>query len=133
VKRYAEDLWSRASEAVLAAQSLLEVSPDGSASRAYYAAFYAVSALFALEGKTFKRHATVDGVMHIDLVKSGRWPAERGKDYTRLVKLRDRGDYGAERHVSREEAEEAIVRAQPIIEAVRQECPELDAPGKATP
>ena len=53
----AENLWSRAQEALRASRHVLPVSCDAAASRAYYAAFYAVSALFALRGRTFKKHS----------------------------------------------------------------------------
>ena len=44
----AESLWNRAKDALRVARHDLAVSPDAVASRAYYAAFYAVSAWFAL-------------------------------------------------------------------------------------
>jgi hypothetical protein len=43
----------RALTAMKSAHMLLQSDPDGNASRAYYAAFNAVSALFALSGRTF--------------------------------------------------------------------------------
>lgn len=45
--KYAADLWRRAEEALRTAEADLAVNFDAAASRAYYAAFYAVSALFA--------------------------------------------------------------------------------------
>ena len=44
----AADLWQRAVQALATAQSLASSDPDAAASRAYYAAFYAVSSWFAL-------------------------------------------------------------------------------------
>ena len=43
----ARDYWQRALEALDVAKHDLNISADAAASRAYYAAFYAVSALFA--------------------------------------------------------------------------------------
>ena len=71
------------------------MSPDAAASRAYYAAFYAVSALFALEECDFAKHSQVRAAVHRDLVKSGRWPTERGEDYSFILRLRETADYGA--------------------------------------
>jgi len=51
----AMDLWNRAKKALSAAQTIVHEDPDSSASRAYYAAFHAVSAYFALNGKTFTK------------------------------------------------------------------------------
>jgi uncharacterized protein (UPF0332 family) len=119
--QYALDLWGRAAETLRVARALVGYSDDNAASRAYYAAFYAVSALFAMEGKTFKKHSAVEGAVHRELVKTGRWRQELGKDFSRLVSLRERGDYGGDRHVSREEATEAVERAGRVVEQVRLE------------
>ena len=54
----ARDLWDRATLALRLAKHDLPMSADGAASWAYYAAFYAVSALFAMEGRTFSKHIT---------------------------------------------------------------------------
>ncbi len=56
-EKYAADLWQRSEEALRTAETDLAVSFDAAASRAYYAAFYAVSALFALEGREFVKHS----------------------------------------------------------------------------
>ena len=111
---------SRAREALATASHDLPVSPDAAASRAYYAAFYAVSALFALSDRTFSKHSAVEAAVHRDLVKRGKWQAELGKDYSQLVGLRETGDYGGGQHVPAEDAKDAVARARRILEAVRQ-------------
>ncbi len=116
---HAADLWRRAVEALVTARHDLSVSPDAAASRAYYAAFDAASALFALEDRTFTKHSGVEAAVHRDLVKTGRWAAELGKSYSFLVALRETGDYGGGEHVTREDAEEAIERASLILNAVK--------------
>ena len=113
------DLWERALDGIRAAKALLSVSPDAAASRAYYAAFFAVSALFAREGRTFRKHRAVEATVHRDLVRPGKWKPELGKAYTRLVRLREIGDYGGGRHVEHDEAMEAVEDAQRLIEAIR--------------
>lgn len=122
---YATDLWARSEEAIRTAEADLSVSPDAAASRAYYAAFYAVSALFALEGCDFSKHTQVQAAVHRDLVKGGRWPTERGEDYSFVLRLRETGDYGGSRHVSADEAAEAIAAAKRILEDVKRAHPEL--------
>lgn len=94
MKAYADDLWRRALEALILARHDLPISADGAAARAYYAAFHAVSALLALDGKTYSKHATVEAAVHRDLVKNGAWPEELGRYYSDLVELRSTGDYG---------------------------------------
>src|SRR6266705_6497112 len=118
MKAAPSDLWARALRALQTAQFTLPLDPDAAASRAYYAAFYAVSALFALEGKTFTKHAAVESAVHRDLVKTGRWPVERGKDYSLLFELRSTGEYGGADHVSDEDAADALEAARRILQAV---------------
>lgn len=123
--KYAADLWQRSEEALRTAESDLAVSFDAAASRAYYAAFYAVSALFALEGREFVKHSAVNAAVHRDLVKSNRWPLNLGKDYSRLLRLRETGDYGGGRHVQEKEARDAISAAKRIYDAVIQAHPDI--------
>jgi len=128
MKKYAIDLWERARRSLATARSDMSVGDaDASASRAYYAAFYAVSALFALEGKSFKKHSAVDAAVHRDLVRTGRWPAELGADYRALLDLRYVGDYGGGDHVTDEQSRDAITHASAVIAAVKAACPGLDA------
>ena len=121
----ARDYWVRALENLRIAGKIAAEASDIAASRTYYAAFYAVSALFALRGKSFPKHSAVKAAVHRDLIKPGEWPEELGRAYTRLLELRDRGDYGGAEHVSQEDAEEALKAAKRILEAVHQAHPDL--------
>ena len=120
----AADLWERAKKALVVAKTILTLDPDATASRAYYAAFYAVSAWFALSGKTFTRHSGVERAVHRDLVKAGIWPKELGKGYATLLDLRNAGDYGGGQHVLPSEAERALQTATDILRAVAEGHPE---------
>lgn len=72
--------WDRAQEALASAQANLAMSKATAVSRAYYAAYYAVSAWFSLAGKTFKSHHMLEAAVHRDLVKTGRVPPELGRE-----------------------------------------------------
>lgn len=120
----ASDFWSRAVKAIDTAKSLISKDPDASASRSYYAAFYAVSALFAVEGKTFSKHSAVESAIHRDLVKSGRFTIDLGKQYTFLAELRITGDYGGGLHVSEADATKAFEFAENILLKISKESPE---------
>jgi hypothetical protein len=120
-----QDFWERAIKAISSAKLTIEVDFDGAASRAYYAAFYAVSALFAMEDKTFKRHSNVESAVHNDLVRTGRWPVDLGKAYSFLRETRTTGDYGGDLHVSEDDALKALNFAQRILVAVHNERPEI--------
>ena len=112
--------WNRALKTSQSAKSLSLSDPDSSASRSYYAAFYAVSALFALQGRTFSKHSAVESAVHRDLVRPGHWPKELGAAYSSLLALRATGDYGVLEHVSESQAEEAIQAVRCILRAVHE-------------
>ena len=72
-----EALWSRAIRSLWSARTIAGEDPDSAASRAYYAAFHAVTVLFKFEGRDFQRHTALEAAVHRDLVKAGKWPATR--------------------------------------------------------
>ena len=120
----AAELWGRALQAFHTAKQIAETDPDAAAGRAYYAAFYAVSAFFALQGKTFSRHSALEIAISRDLVKAGHWSAELGKIYSFLLELRSTGDYGGAIHVSRDDIAKAVTGTRQILEAVSKSNPE---------
>lgn len=120
----ADDLWDRAKKAFVLANFARSIDADGAASRAYYAAFYAVSARFALEGKFFSKHSAVEATVHKELVRSGVWPKQLGATFSRLRQLRSRGDYGGNLRVSADDATEAVEMARRIIKAIADEDPD---------
>lgn len=98
---------------------LLAHDADSCASRAYCAAFYAVSALFAEEGTECRKHTQLNAAVHRDLVNTGRWTAELGRDFRSLIAARDVGDYGTINRVAEAEAANACAAARRIVEQVR--------------
>ena len=122
---YALDLWQRACKALMVARRDLPIDPDAAASRAYYAAFYAVSAHFALEGKTFVRHTAVEAAVHRDLVRPGIWPVDLGAGYSRLAQLRLLADYGGGEHAQPAAAAQAIDIAHDILVACHRADPQV--------
>lgn len=92
---------------------------DFAASRAYYAAFYAATALILQEGKEFGKHSGVIAAIHRHFIKTGRLGKEFGKDLNWLFELRGVGDYGVTAHVPREDALKAIDAAERFLTKVR--------------
>ena len=119
------DLWNRAKKALGAAQTIIHEDPDSSASRSYYAAFHAVSAYFALNGKTFTKHSALESAVHKDLVKPGLWPLDIGKNFSWLVSTRSTGDYGGGMHVSEQDAVIAVEKAKQTLECVHAQNPDI--------
>jgi uncharacterized protein (UPF0332 family) len=118
------DYWARAAQALRTAESLADRDPDASSSRAYYAAFYAVSALLAFEQVSLSKHTAIERAVHRDLVKPGKWTVELGAAFSWLANLRYTADYGGSQHVQTEDAELAVERARLILQAVRDSAPE---------
>jgi uncharacterized protein len=118
------DYWSRAIQALQTAASLINRDPDASSSRAYYAAFYAVSALLAFEQRSLSKHTAIERAVHRDFVKPGIWSAELGAALSWLANLRYTADYGGGEHVQPEDAELAVEKARLILQAVRAAAPE---------
>jgi len=52
VKEFAGAEWERAQRTLVAGNQLVDIDPDSAASRAYYAAFHALTALFALRAQS---------------------------------------------------------------------------------
>ena len=126
MKEFAQAEWERAQSSFAAAEQVAAIDPNSAASRAYYAAFHAVSALFALRGQSFSKHSAVRAAVYRDLVNTGLWPPELGQTYDSLLLLRTTGDYGGLADVSPEDAAIALVKAKRILDAVKQMCPELE-------
>ncbi len=110
----------RAEQSVAAARQLAAGGfLDFSASRAYYAAFYAASAALLRDGIEMSKHSAVIASVHQRLVKTGRLDREQGKALNWLFELRGVGDYGASAHVSRQQAEAAVTAAESFVSAIR--------------
>jgi uncharacterized protein (UPF0332 family) len=113
------DFLRRADEALRAGRHVLSVSPDAAGSRAYYAVFYAASALFANQGKTFSKHSALEAAIHRDLVRPGVWSRQAGEAYSNLARLRTIGDYGGGQHLLADQASTALDAAEAIVRTVK--------------
>ncbi len=110
----------RAEQAVDAAHKLiLDGYYDFAASRAYYAVFYAASALLLKEGLEFRKHSGVIAAVHQQFIKTGRLEKEFGQNLNWLFELRSIGDYGVTVHVPKTDAEQAISAARSFLQKVR--------------
>ena len=121
--KYAQEIAAyleRAEKSVQAARELLGGEYyDFVASRAYYAAFYAATAILLHEGLEFHKHSGVIASIHQRLVRTGKLSVEQGKNLNWLFELRSIGDYGATAHVSRQDAEKAISAAESFLDAIK--------------
>lgn len=129
MKEFARSEWQRAQRAIKSASTLIESDPESAVSRAYYAAFHALTALFAVRGQSFNKHAALRAALHKDLINTGQWPVELGKEYDFLMDLREISDYGGVDRVSDQNARRAVEAAKRIIAACQDELSRLEENG----
>lgn len=110
----------RAESSLQAARLLFDAQySDDVASRAYYAAFHAASALLLSKNLSFNSHSGVLRAVGLNFVKTGQLDRHHGRDLNWLAELRQVGDYGESRHVTTDEAQTAITVAESFLAQVR--------------
>ena len=98
----------KAHESLASAESETEALRLGFAvNRLYYAAFYAVTAVLALEGKKLTKHSAVRAALHRDYVRTGKIDQSLGRLYDELFHARQQSDY-----MPMVEFDESVVRQQ---------------------
>jgi uncharacterized protein (UPF0332 family) len=121
--QYADEIKAnleRAEQSIQAARQLASGGYyDFAASRAYYAAFYAATAVLLNEGLELSKHSAVIASIHQKFVKTGKLDKEQGKALNWLSELRSVGDYGGTAHVSHQEVEQAIQATEGFLAAIK--------------
>ena len=86
--------WNKAHDSLRSAHQEFSVGAYAFAiNRAYFALFYAVSALLLEQGRQFSKHSGVRAAFNRDLVKPGHVGREYGDLYNQLFRDRQEGDY----------------------------------------
>jgi uncharacterized protein (UPF0332 family) len=86
--------WDKAVESLEAARrDLAAQSFSFAVNRAYYAVFYAVSALLLEDGRRFRKHSGVRATFNQHVIKTDRLARKHGDLYNRLFRDRQEGDY----------------------------------------
>lgn len=86
-----------------------------SINRSYYAAFYAIKAVLALEEVDFKRHKDVMGYFNKTYVATEKFPKELGRKIGKLQQLREKSDYDDFYLASRIVAERQVQSAKQVM------------------
>lgn len=96
-------------------------SPRSIINRAYYAAFYAVLALFLKTDINLKtsKHAGIISIFDKDFVNAGKIDKQYSKILHKLFKARQEGDYKELVIFSLEDAAEYVKLAEEFIEGVK--------------
>ena len=114
------DEWVRmADEALASARADIDAGRRRSAiNRAYYAAFYAVSAVLLSQGRHFVKHTGVQTALHRDLIHTGLLAVEHGKAYDELFEIRLIADYTVT-GIDADQASRSLRQAEAIVEEMR--------------
>lgn len=97
-----------------------------SINRSYYAVFYAIKAVLALDEVDFKRHKDVVAYFNKEYVAKEKFPRELGRMIARLQQLREKSDYDDFFLASVEQAEQQLLSSKKIIEDVEKFISEVD-------
>lgn len=112
--------WAKAAESLNAARRELAAGDYALAvNRAYYALFYAVSALLLEEGHKFQKHSGVRAAFNREIIKAGRLPKHHGELYNRLFRDRLKGDYVAFAEFDRAYVERQIQGCEVFLADIR--------------
>jgi uncharacterized protein (UPF0332 family) len=115
-----DELLEKAWQSVEAAELLLRDNfIDFSASRAYYAMFYALEALLLDQDLSFSKHSAVISVFGKEFIKTGKFDKKYHQFILEAFDLRNAGDYGAMHSVPEEKAKELIQNARDMIDKIQ--------------
>ncbi|MCD7980874.1 MAG: HEPN domain-containing protein [Clostridiales bacterium] len=91
-----------------------------SINRSYYAAFYSVKAVLALDTVDFKRHKDVMGYFNKNYVATGLFPRDLGRLLGRLKQLREKSDYDDFYLASKDQASSQYETAKLTLDMVKE-------------
>lgn len=112
--------FQRALETLEVAKELLEKERYKDANnRSYYAAYYAMRAVYAVEGRDFKKHKTLIASFNKEYVATGIFPREIGRKISLLQIIREQSDYSDFYVASKEESQLQVEFAEQLVALVR--------------
>ncbi|MFZ3059900.1 MAG: HEPN domain-containing protein [Candidatus Methanoperedens sp.] len=114
-------LINKAKESLEASKQLLQSEySDFSASRSYYAMFYAVQAVLLSRNLAFSKHSAVIAAFGKEFIKNGQLPATLHRYISEAFDIRQTGDYGPVGSVSTGIAMILIDQAKEFIETIEE-------------
>lgn len=97
----------------------------GANNRAYYAIYHIISAVQALDGKSYKRHKDALGNFNKDYIKNEVFPKEYGRRIAEAEEIRHASDYDDFYIATKEEAAEQIELAESLINMIEAYCTQI--------
>ncbi|MCI8763965.1 MAG: HEPN domain-containing protein [Lachnospiraceae bacterium] len=90
--------------------------------RAHYAIFHAITAVHALDGRTYKRHKDTLANFNKDYIRTEVFPKAFGRKIIEAEEIRHASDYDDFYLATKEEAEEQIATAKEFLALVEAYC-----------
>lgn len=108
------------------AREMLEVANENlghehyssACNRAYYAMFYAASALLYAKGKTYGKHSAVLAAFRQLFIKTGEFEKKWSDDYEFVMGSRHSADYDLYDSLEKEDVLQAVEKAQGFVQEV---------------
>ena len=88
--------------------------------RSYYAAYYALRAVYTLQGKDFKKHKTLLAEFNKEFVATEIFPRTIGKKISMLALIREQSDYNDFYIASSAESQQQVEIAEELIKLVEE-------------
>ena len=115
------ELLTKANESLKAAKMLFDGGfYDFSASRSYYAMFYATEAILLSKNLSFSKHSAVIAAFGKEFIKTQIFPQKMRNYLVSAFDLRQLGDYGSPSSVSKDKAQILIEQAEEFIISVEE-------------
>lgn len=120
VKELLKYRFSRAVETLEVAKELFANERYRDANnRSYYAAYYAMKAVYTIQGQDFKKHKTLIANFNKEFVATEIFPREIGKKISVLALIREQSDYNDFYVASKKESGQQIEIAEELIKLVK--------------
>lgn len=114
------DMMAKADQKLVSARTSLDAGHyDDAASRAYYGAFHALSAVLAQKGLSFSSHGQTLGAFNREVVKPGLLPPETFTKIQRLFQDRQTGDYDVSKSLDLDTGRRAVEDATWLVDECR--------------
>lgn len=88
--------------------------------RSYYAAYYAMKAVYTIQGQDFKKHKTLIASFNKEFVATEIFPRYIGKKISTLALIREQSDYNDFYVASKLESKQQIEIAEELVSLVRE-------------
>lgn len=113
--------WQMAAESLASAESDAAMGRlHGAVNRAYYACFYALTAVLSAMGQACTKHTEARAALHRDLIRTGLLEVDYGRLYNTLYDARHTGDYREFVEFAAAEVDDWVAEASRFVARLQQ-------------